>query len=76
MIVRRKLQGSLLHRGLDRRNDKLVRWLIANMTRLVVMTKLIKMLVIVARIQCCCTWRGARQAKCRSERLAALRSGH
>ena len=70
------MQGSLLHWGLDRRSNKLVRWLIANMARLVIMTKLIKMLVIVARIQCCCTWRGGRQAKCRGERLAALGPGH
>ena len=54
----------------------MVRWLVANMDSLVVMTELIEMLIIVTRIQCCCTWREGGQAKCRGERLAALGSGH
>ena len=70
------MQGPVLHWSLDWRNDKLVRWLIAKMTRLVVMTELIETLDIVTRIQCCCTWREVGQARCRGERLAALGSGH
>ena len=54
----------------------MVRWLVANMDRLVVMTELIEMLIIVARIQCYCTWREGGQAKYRGERLAAVGSGH
>ena len=54
----------------------MVRWLVANMDRLVVMAELIEMLIIVTRIQCWFTWREGGQAKCRGGRLAALGSGH
>ena len=54
----------------------MVRWLVANMDRLVVMAELIEMLIIVTRIQCCLAWREDGQAKCRGERLAALGSGY
>ena len=54
----------------------MVRWLVANMDRLVVMAELIEMLIIVTRIQCWDTWREVGQAKRRGGRLAALGSGH
>ena len=54
----------------------MVRWLVANMDRLVVMAELIEMLIIVTRIQCCfASWEDGK-ARCRGERLAALGSGH
>ena len=54
----------------------MVRWLVANMDRLVVMAELIEMLIIVTRIQCCFAWREGGKARCRSERLAAFGPGH
>ena len=72
VIVRRVLQDSLLHWSLNWRNNRLVRDLFFNMNRLVVATKLIRMLTMVARLQCFSTWREGGQAKCRNGGLATL----